>query len=235
MCENALRVLSLRFYASVSAFIQGYWDFIMHIAFNNLSATKVYHLLTQSVVPRPIAWVLTQNEADEGKLTHNLAPFSYFTPVASNPPLLMISIGKKSSGDDKDTVVNIQREKNCTVHIANVDHMALLNASAAEMALNESEVDALDVKLCDFDESSSVKRIEGAPVAFKCKLHECQVLAGGIQTLVFLEIISAYLDDEIIDDEQKRLTIRTDKINPLARLGAGEYASIGDIIPLLRP
>lgn len=207
----------------------------MNISMSDLSATKVYHLLTQTVVPRPIAWVLSNNHVAGEQLSYNLAPFSYFTPVASKPPLLMVSVGKKSTGENKDTVVNIQRDGFCVVHIASADQMSVLNASAAELALNESEVSMLDIPLCDFDHQSTVQRIKGAPIAFKCKLHECQTLVGGIQTLVFLEIIDVFVDDSVVDTQSKRLTVCADKINPLSRLGAGEYAQLGEIIPLLRP
>ncbi len=207
----------------------------MNISLNELSPNKVYHLLTQTVIPRPIAWVLTQNKADdvETKTSFNLAPFSYFTPVASNPPLLMISIGKKSTGVDKDTVTNVKREKMCVVHIASIEQMQVLNASAAELGENESEVDALNVSLCRFDDE--VKRIENAPIAFKCKLHECQTLVGGTQTLLFLEVLDVFLDEAVIDKDAKRLSILADQVNPLTRLGAGEYAGLGEVIPLLRP
>lgn len=210
-------------------------EYCMNISLNELSPNKVYHLLTQTVIPRPIAWVLTQNKADDvkKKTSFNLAPFSYFTPVASNPPLLMISIGKKSTGVDKDTVTNVKREKMCVVHIASIEQMQVLNASAAELGENESEVDALNVSLCRFDDE--VKRIENAPIAFKCKLHECQTLVGGTQTLLFLEVLDVFLDEVVIDKDAKRLSILADQVNPLTRLGAGEYAGLGEVIPLLRP
>ncbi len=62
----------------------------MNIDLSTLAPTQVYHLMTQTVIPRPIAWVLT----DSGEQNFNLAPFSYFTAVSSRPPLLMISVGK---------------------------------------------------------------------------------------------------------------------------------------------
>ena len=46
----------------------------MNIDLTELSQNQVYHTMTQTVVPRPIAWVLSEHE--NGKL--NLAPFSYF-------------------------------------------------------------------------------------------------------------------------------------------------------------
>ena len=70
----------------------------MNIDASTLAPIQIYHLMTQTVIPRPIAWVLTES----GEADYNLAPFSYFTPVSSNPPLLMFSVGKKPTGEIKD-------------------------------------------------------------------------------------------------------------------------------------
>ncbi|MEQ1519534.1 MAG: flavin reductase family protein, partial [Usitatibacteraceae bacterium] len=53
------------------------------------AANDNYKLLTNLVVPRPIAWVTSQNE--HGVV--NLAPFSFFNAVGSNPLYLLISVG----------------------------------------------------------------------------------------------------------------------------------------------
>ena len=75
----------------------------MHFDLSELSPNRVYYTMIQTLVPRPIAWVLTDNGND----SFNLAPFSYFNGVASDPPLLMISVGKKPDGTLKDTRTNI--------------------------------------------------------------------------------------------------------------------------------
>ena len=54
---------------------------------NELDEKTVYKLLSGSIVPRPIAWVTSQNL--EGLV--NVAPFSFFNVASSNPPLLSIS------------------------------------------------------------------------------------------------------------------------------------------------
>ena len=71
----------------------------MILSFEDLSPNEVYYTLIQSIVPRPIAWVLSEN----ANLTHNLAPFSYFNGVSSNPPLVSISVGRRIDGSQKDT------------------------------------------------------------------------------------------------------------------------------------
>jgi flavin reductase (DIM6/NTAB) family NADH-FMN oxidoreductase RutF len=53
------------------------------------SAPDNYKLLTNLVVPRPIAWITTQDA--DGVV--NLAPFSFFNAVSGNPLYLIVSVG----------------------------------------------------------------------------------------------------------------------------------------------
>jgi len=62
----------------------------MHIDMSTLSPAQAYAMMTQTVIPRPIAWILTGNSDN----TYNLAPFSYFNALASDPPI----VGKDAKG-----------------------------------------------------------------------------------------------------------------------------------------
>ena len=86
----------------------------MYIDFGKMTAQQVYITMTQTIVPRPIAWVLSENPDQ----SLNLAPYSYFNAVCSDPPLLMISAGVKPDGATKDTRDNIRDRKEFVVHIA---------------------------------------------------------------------------------------------------------------------
>ena len=61
----------------------------MDITPSALPHREVYKLLIGAIVPRPIAWVST---VDEGG-TPNLAPFSFFTAVCSDPPTVIFCPG----------------------------------------------------------------------------------------------------------------------------------------------
>jgi len=62
-----------------------------------------YKLMAQTIIPRPIAWVVTE---DEGVV--NIAPFSYFIGLSSDPATVLISVGHKPDGSPKDTLANIR-------------------------------------------------------------------------------------------------------------------------------
>lgn len=203
----------------------------MNVNLSELSANQIYHLVTQSLIPRPIAWVLT----DSGQKNYNLAPFSYFTAVTSAPPLLMFSVGKKPNGDDKDTVVNVKKNKKMVIHISSAEHYQAVTESAATLDHGISEVDISGLELKEFVDFD-LPRLADCPIAFACTLYEIQHIGDVPQTLVFAQIESIYIDDEVSKlDDKGRVTILADKVNPLSRLGAAQYADLGKIISQARP
>jgi flavin reductase (DIM6/NTAB) family NADH-FMN oxidoreductase RutF len=202
----------------------------VNIELSGMSSTAVYHLMTQTVIPRPIAWVLSTN--DDSSL--NLAPFSYFNAVCSDPPLCMLSMGKKPDGSSKDTVTNLVEDAYCVIHIAHVQQSDVVTATAATLNYAESEVEANQIKLTKH-ENWPLKRIADCPIAYLCKVHSTQQMGKAPQQIVFVEIIEMYIDDKVIDQSNNRIQIDALKVNPLARLGASQYASLGEVFTRSRP
>ncbi|SGZ00852.1 flavin reductase family protein [Moritella viscosa] len=194
----------------------------MQLNFSDFSANQGYHLMTQTIIPRPIAWVLT----DSGNASYNLAPFSYFTAVSSKPALLMISVGKKPSGDNKDTLTNILKNKKMVIHIASDDQADIVTQTAATLAHGESELANAGLTTTAFDDFS-LPRLTQCDIAYGCELYDIKEIGDAPQTLIFVEIKQLYINDNVVStDTKERLNIAADKIKPLARLGGGEYASI---------
>ncbi len=202
----------------------------MNLDLTTLSPSEIYHLVTQAVIPRPIAWVLT----DSGHQNYNLAPFSFFTPISSSPPLLMLSVGKKPSGEVKDTTRNAQETEQLVIHIANVDLANEVTKSAATLQHGESEVDASELELAEF-EHFHLPRIKGCPIAFGCTLHEIVEMGDTPQSLIFAKIERVYIDRSVIGERSDRLSVEALKMNPLSRLGGGEYASLDKTFTIARP
>jgi len=203
----------------------------MIIDMAELSAPDAYFTMTQTVMPRPIAWVLSEN-ADQ---SFNLAPFSYFNAVASDPPLLMFSIGVQPDGSTKDTLVNVQERKAFVVNIASVSQLPDLNQTSATLPYGQSEVDTNEIATETMG-GFRIPRVADCKVAMCCETYQIQTIGNRNQSLVFGEIKSIWIDDECAETTEKgRLKILADKIEPLARLGAGEYASFGNILTAKRP
>jgi flavin reductase (DIM6/NTAB) family NADH-FMN oxidoreductase RutF len=203
----------------------------MNLNFSEFSANQRYHLMTQTIIPRPIAWALT--DSDNGSF--NLAPFSYFTAVSSAPPILMISVGKKPNGDDKDTLVNIIKNKKVVIHIASEQHANLVTQTAKTLAHGESELIDSEIETTQF-ENFPLPRISQCDVAYGCELYEIKTLGDVPQSLIFVQVKQVYINDEVIEvDEKNRIKIHADNIQPLARLGGGEYAAINKPFEIIRP
>ncbi|MGF1755697.1 flavin reductase family protein [Vibrio makurazakiensis] len=202
----------------------------MNLKFDTLAPTQIYHLMTQTVVPRPVAWTLTESSENN----FNLAPFSYFTPVSSNPPLLMISVGKKPNGDIKDTTRNVLETGKLVIHIAGTDSAKAMTESAATLEHGESEIVANDIELTDF-EGFDLPRLAECDIAFGCTLFEVKEIGETPQSLIFAQVEQVYISQSVIDGTSERLKIDTDALDPISRLGGGEYAKLGDVFAVARP
>ncbi len=208
----------------------------MHIDFETLEPTAAYAMLTQTIVPRPVAWVLSRNEDD----SLNLAPYSYFNAISANPPMIMLSIGKHADGREKDTRRNIEARSECVVHIAHTDQAEIMNATAATLDAGVPEIDEVSktfnpeqLRLTSMP-GSSLPRLAECRVAFACR--HVQTHEVGPQGVVFASVSDVWLDDSIVDEDAKgRVRVSAAALDPIARLGGGEYVAPGRIISVERP
>ena len=204
----------------------------MQIKLEELPTPQVYFTMTQTMLPRPIAWLLTEND----NASYNLAPFSYFNAVCSDPPLAIVSIGKQDDGRDKDSIRNIRERHEFVIHIASCDQLAALNQSSATLPPGESEVEASNLELTQVP-GFRMPRLGDCKIAYFCERHDIQMIGSKKQqSLLFAEIKEIYVDDGCAEiNDQGRLKIHADRIQPLSRLGASEYASFGEVLSVKRP
>lgn len=203
----------------------------MYIDLQHLEPGQVYFHMIQALVPRPIAWVLSEN-ASAG---YNLAPFSYFNAVCSDPPLIMLSVGQRSQGGHKDTRLNIERRREFVVHIAHREMLEALNASSAELAPEVSEVEELRLETVEFP-GSRLPRLANCRVAMACECYRIDEIGQGPQSLIFGLVKTIYVSDEVAAiDPRGRLQIDAQRLDPLGRLGADQYMTFGQLVRLKRP
>ena len=203
----------------------------MIIDMGQLSAPDAYFAMTQTVLPRPVAWALTVNEDS----TYNLAPFSFFNAISSDPPLIMFSVGLQTDGSAKDTLANITARQDFVVNIASVGQLPVLNATSATLPYGVSEVSTNNIQLTEQD-GFSLPRVAESKIAMMCRRYQIQEIGNKKQALVFGEITQLFIADDCAEiNEKGRLKVYADRVEPLARLGAGEYASFGEILEAKRP
>jgi len=203
----------------------------MILDLDELNPAQTYFQMIQTLIPRPIAWVLSENAGG----SYNLAPFSYFTAVCAEPPLVMISLGHKPDGSLKDTRVNIEQRGDFVIHIAHREMLEAMNASSATLAAGVSEVDQLGLETTAFA-GSRLPRLADARVAYACERYEIREIGPGKQSLIFGLVTHIYLDDAIVDiSPEGRIKVDAGKLDPIARLGASEYATLSEVVSLKRP
>lgn len=187
----------------------------------DLHPRDAYALLTSLIVPRPIAWVSTMDA--QGRT--NLAPFSYFTGLGSDPPMLTLGIGDKKEGP-KDTL-RIARETGVLcVNLVEEHDAERMNASSREYPPHTSELEALGIDTVPCTAIGGV-RVASSRAAFECKVLDVHSYGAKVKVnLVVCEVLCFHHAAEIHSD---------DDVRPIARLGGPRYAKLGERFSLERP
>lgn len=203
----------------------------------DLRASDTYRLMTDIVAPRPIAWVSTV--APDG--TRNLAPFSYFQAVCSNPATIVLGISWKSDGTPKDTLANILATREFTVCHVDEAQAAAMHRTSANVG---PEVDEWELAGVEATASNHVAppRIRSAAAALECRLGHAIPIGQGptgkpSSTLVVAEVLSFVVRSALVRrDEQGRLRpIDPDALQGVGRLGGIAYTKTGDRFDFDRP
>ncbi len=187
----------------------------MLIDYRRIHAPDIYRLMSQTIVPRPIAWVVTENEG-----VVNAAPFSYFTGLSSSPPTMIVSVGHKSDGTPKDTLRNLRETKKCTVCIVTPEQLEAMHLSSKELPPDTGEAEAFDIPLERLVEAWP-PMVANVPAAFFCELYDEVGLEGSKTIPLVLRIREQFIDDRFFDPD----TFGID-FEPLARVGK-RYARLG--------
>lgn len=174
----------------------------------SLEINTVYKLMSNTIFPRPIAWISTEGE---GGL--NLAPFSYFIPVSSNPPCVMVSIGPNEEGGLKDTAKNILLHGKATISLADDMKAGQIDATAEALPYGEDEAKKFGITMAKTHEGYP-PRVADAKAALLCSLHQEVSLIGSEQNILFLKIDAFYYADEVIDE---RHNVRLNNIGRVGR------------------
>jgi len=200
----------------------------MYIDTQNANPVELYQLLTGGIIPRPIAWISTQNAQG----LSNIAPYSFFSVASCNPPVLTFTNVPSRDVLSKDTLTNLKATKECVVHIVSASQIDVMNATCANFSSEQSEIDELAIETVA---SQNVKppSVKGALVRYECILRETITISeqpiGGV--LVLLDVVAIYVDDAII----KENIIQPKLLNSIGKLGGNDYSHSHADITLARP
>ena len=156
-----------------------------------LSPRDAHRLLISCVAPRPIAFVTTLSKAG----VVNLAPFSFFNGVCSDPPVVSIAVATKRDGSKKDTWRNIEETGEYVIHAVTPELMDAVIVGARELP---PEVSELELSGEPSTPSVRVKppRLARSPVALECALLKILEVEG--TALILGKVLLYHVQDEVL-------------------------------------
>ncbi|MFC1942772.1 flavin reductase family protein [Chloroflexota bacterium] len=196
----------------------------------SLKHRDLAHLLTDVVVPRPIAWVSTVSEQG----IYNIAPFSAYSMVGIRPLLLCFSVGTTREGQKKDTILNIELTKEFVISIVTEEVAEAMNKTSAPYPSDVSEYEEVGLTSLKAD-LVKAPMVGESPINMECRA--IQILEFGqaptLTNLVIGEILLIHVADEYYDKPSGRIT----GLKAVGRLGGdGDiYCRIRDSFQMKRP
>lgn len=180
-----------------------------------LPTDDLFRLLSATVVPRPIAWTSTVDA--EG--VRNLAPFSFFTVVSTDPPMLALNIEDRPDGSKKDTLRNIEASAEFVVNTVDDEHAALAQLTADDDLGGGDIFTRYDIEALP---SSLVRpsRVAGAAVSMECRLES--ISRPGGDNLVIGRVVAFHVARRVLDPAGD---IDIPALHAAARVGA-RFASL---------
>ena len=196
--------------------------------FASLDGLETYKLLAATVVPRPIAWVVTESQNG----THNAAPYSFFNVLSGDPPLVAIGVGGRSAHTLKDTGENIRTSGQFVVSLVCRDQAEAMNVTAIDFPPGVDEL--VEAGLTTLP-STKVKppRIAGSPVSIECE-HFNTMQVGPDRAIIFGRVLAMHIADDAVMN-QARCYIDTGKLDLIGRMGgASGYTTTRDPFEIKR-
>lgn len=182
------------------------------------------------IVPRPIGWITTLSP--DGVV--NLAPYSFFNGVASDPPMVMFASGSMSRHPEKDSITNCEATGEFVVNLATWDLKDQMNQTSAEVP---PEVDEISLAELTTEPARLVKppRVKESPIHLECLYHQTVDLPRdqpeGRNAMVIGRVVGIHIRDEILTDGM----VDQSKFRPIARLGYMDYTRIDMVFTMPRP
>jgi flavin reductase (DIM6/NTAB) family NADH-FMN oxidoreductase RutF len=194
---------------------------------------QVYKLMTGIIVPRPIALVSSMDNSG----TLNLAPFSFFAGVGSNPPTVLFCPtlrSKDTTGNvgRKDTLRNVEETGEFVINIVDEAIAEGANAASAEVPpeVNEFELAGLTPQ-----PSHLVRppRVAESPAQMECKLLQV-IYTGrdaGSGVVVLGQVLRFHVRKDLVND----FRVDPTGLDAVGRMAGNTWVRTQDRIELIRP
>ena len=197
----------------------------MQIDPRELKGSAAYSLFISALVPRPIAWVSTLSPDGQP----NLAPFSFFMGVTSDPPTLAVAIGRRR-GQPKDTARNLEARGEFVVNVVTESTAKAMVFTSGDFPPEVNEFEAAGLTALPSVQVAP-PRVAESPLHMECRVERLITLGRSATTLAIGEVVLFH----VADDLWTGYDIEVEKLRPLGRLGRALYAPMGPILEIPRP
>jgi flavin reductase (DIM6/NTAB) family NADH-FMN oxidoreductase RutF len=202
----------------------------MEFADGALPWQSVYKLMTGAIVPRPIGWISTV-DADG---IPNLAPYSFFNAVCSNPPMLLFCPAVRAKDRQrKDTLKNVIATGEFVVNIVTEALAEAMNLTSGEYPPDVNEFDVAGLTPAP---SAAVRapRVAESPIHFECKLDQIITIGEtpGGGSIVIGRIVHIHVADDVFIAPDK---VNVSALKAVGRLAGTTYSRTQDFFDLKRP
>lgn len=178
-----------------------------------------YKLLSGLVVPRPIGWIGTRRP--DG--TNNLAPFSFFNVVSSNPPMVLFSAGSHRDRP-KDSASLAAESGEFTVNIVSED---VVEAMAITSGSYSAEDDEFAIGgLTPIDGTKVDAPLVGqSPANLECAVNQVIDLGEeGRTRLVVGDVLVIHVEESVLDGTR----VDNDALRAVGRMAGRTYIHTRD-------
>jgi len=190
---------------------------------------EIYKLMVGLIVPRPVALVSTIDRDGVA----NVAPFSFFSGVGSNPPTVLFCPSLRSSGDHrKDTLRNVEQTGEFVINIVSDAIAAAANATAADVGPEVDEFELAGLTALP-SEVVRVPRVAESPAQMECKLLQI-VFTGegpGAGVVVLGEIVRLHIRADL----EENFRIDPAKLDAVGRMAGNTWVHTRERFDLVRP
>ena len=195
---------------------------------------NIYKLMIGAIVPRPIAFVSSLDEHG----VRNLAPFSYFTAVSADPPVVLFCPSVRREDPQrglvahKDTLLNVIATREFVINVVTDALAEKMNLTSAQVP---PEVDEFELAGLTPLPSELVKppRVAESPVQMECRLRQIIEVSdrpsGG--SVVLGEVLRFHVREDLIEN----FRIDPEKLAAVGRMGGATYVRTHDRFDLKRP
>jgi len=194
---------------------------------DQLSTSDLHQHIIGAISPRPIAFVSTLNKEGDS----NLAPYSFFNALSSNPPIIAFSSNlRPGPSSEKDTLLNIKETKSCVINLVNFDMIHQCALASVEFSFGVSEFDKTGLTPIKSDVIKPF-RVKESPVQIECTVLDIIALGKqvGAANLIICEIKKMHIKESVMDAQLRR--IDPQKLDLVGRLGRSNYVRVkGDNI-----